>query len=47
MDVDYVRRYVTAGAGRLLVRRPVTADGGFGRFREDLLRFRSAVLDRL
>jgi hypothetical protein len=47
MDVDYVRRFVAAGVGRLLIRRHVTADGGFPRLREDLLGFRDAVLDRL
>jgi probable F420-dependent oxidoreductase len=46
-DVDYVGRFVAAGASRILISRHVSPDGGLARFREDLLRFRGTVLERL
>lgn len=47
MDVDYVRRFVAAGASRVVIRRHVSANGGLDAFRRDLLRYRETVLDRL
>ena len=46
-DVDAVRRYVAAGARRIVIRRPVTPEGGLPALREALLRFRGSVFDRL
>ena len=46
-DVDYVRRFVAAGARRLLITPQVTRDQGFESLREQILRYREQVLDKL
>jgi probable F420-dependent oxidoreductase len=47
MDPDYVRRFVAAGASRVMIARYVSPDGGLDALRGQLLQFRSEVLDRL
>jgi probable F420-dependent oxidoreductase len=46
-DVDYVRRFVAAGARRLLITPFVTREQGFAPLREQILRYRDRVLDKL
>ena len=46
-DVDYVRRFVAAGARRLLITPQVSPKHGFGSFREQVDRYREGVLDKL
>lgn len=46
-DVEYVRRFVAAGARRLLITPQVTRDQGFESLREQILRYREQVLDKL
>ena len=46
-DVNYVRRFVAAGARRLLITPQVSPKHGFGSFREQVDRYREGVLDEL
>jgi alkanesulfonate monooxygenase SsuD/methylene tetrahydromethanopterin reductase-like flavin-dependent oxidoreductase (luciferase family) len=46
-DVDYVRRFVAAGAHRVLITPHVDRGSGFDSLREQILRYRKQVLDKL
>jgi len=46
-NVDYVRQFVDAGARRLLITPYVTRGGGLESLREQILRYREQVLDKL
>jgi probable F420-dependent oxidoreductase len=47
LNVDYVRRFVAAGASRVLFNPYVRPDQGLGALREQLLLYRARVLDKL
>ncbi len=46
-DVEYVRRFVGAGARRLLITPQVGRDQGFASLRDQILRYREQVLEKL
>ena len=46
-DVEYVRRFVAVGARRLLITPHVARDKGLESLREQILRYREQVLDKL
>jgi probable F420-dependent oxidoreductase len=46
-DVDYVRRFVAAGAGRVLITPYVTREGGLDSLRRQIVTYREQVLDKL
>ena len=46
-DVDYVRRFVSAGARRLLITPHLGRDQGFASLRDQILGYRQRVLDQL
>jgi alkanesulfonate monooxygenase SsuD/methylene tetrahydromethanopterin reductase-like flavin-dependent oxidoreductase (luciferase family) len=47
LDVDYVRRFVAAGAHRVLITPYVARDAGLESLREQILRYREQVVDQL